>query len=1113
MVKKFMTFAKKLSIVVVPLIAAVTTSLSLAVPVCPAGEPFDEYRHKTINVHFMTACTDEKTAVISSGAFENTQRTIPNTAATRADAVGLIRYFIDFQGTVRHFYTVIPRELEIMTATLANPASGVTREGERGKMIVPLNISTTTGGDIDNSAAACPAASIPVYRAFVKSPPQHRYSTKISEHQAFVSAGADSEGIRMCAPITAGALSLNAVGPSAPIELGINAQFDFTLVDTAAAPNFGGAVIKVRLPAKMNWVSDSGIGPCVRTGTASEGQLLTCVVNGSPSTPPTLRVTAQLAQDFAVTSYQLKALVTSVAGANFAEPEACSGGNVPMYGCAVANGTRKTTSGGNASFALNSAPTLSDKNASTGGTFGNFDVVVTGSADSSGKPLNLFLLLRETGTQTWQIASAVPATDRTIPAATESRRIAFSTSIARADAMVCASSESPAAFGLLASCQTPSADRKLSPIASNIALSDSAPQVTVAVSAPFSLPSGVQGNFYSGFSFGCSATPASALVDVCNAQNLPSPLSATCGALPSNSVNCTVGGATLASNAATTNVTFNATSGNSADSQIRLLSVEPPANTLGGLSVSAVSESDKVSATGNNSVTLTFNVGAASGSGSASYVLLTSADNGATWTSGGSGAFALSAGESKPASINISTASSTIQVRGCAVSNGGFGAGSACAGTSTSAVRGAILTVTFGPPPPPAATAILSIGALSGAPAVGGVTSFTVSTRSKLAAPSQVTGALSLYVPLPNAWSFDAAGSAQSCSSMSGIRAVQCTIQSSGTLSDTQSVDIVVALKPLPGSGGVQTTIYAIAAAPSNAAPPTSCNPANDGCASTTAAAPSFYDLSVTTQAIALPTISAGVTAQCGSSGGQSLIATPSCNVAISYSDNSTPLQGSTNYTSLASGAIANLKICLQGDNSSDCTVTIPTGKTVSKIELTATDAPSGLENNTANNTKVVYQTTSGLSCTSEAQPSQTGAYIGNPVVDSPSKYVYLLNNEVYTITLSPGGWWRTVGRTLANSFKYNQNSSFATRDITISRCPGSFTASADTYVLQDGTDGRLGDQSFYAGEPNRANPFEPNLAGLDVNTTWYINFRQKTCGRAPSRCELYTLMTYNFNF
>ena len=179
------------------------SSSAKAIEVLPVGNKvgvvLTEYYNAALDYYFLTGRDGDKAVLETVAAFARTGNEIKMYRAANVDTLPLERHF--FANVARnatrgsHFFTVQPDD-QIALAGL-NPTNAALNakpllEGVEGYAIPK------------NSAGACPADTIPVYRAF-KGPPSfvddgnHRFSISLTQHQDMVNRlGWSDEGIVFC---------------------------------------------------------------------------------------------------------------------------------------------------------------------------------------------------------------------------------------------------------------------------------------------------------------------------------------------------------------------------------------------------------------------------------------------------------------------------------------------------------------------------------------------------------------------------------------------------------------------------------------------------------------------------------------------------------------------------------------------------------------------------------------------------------------------------------------------------------------------------------------------------------------------------------------------------
>ena len=182
---------------------------ALALPALPAAAALVdavEYYNAPLDHYFVTAFPDE-ISKLDAGVFAGWQRTgqgfkvlDPATAGPPAGITPVCRFYgSPTAGLDSHFYSASPAEC----ADVARRFAGIWLPESSNVFGVYLP-DTTTG--------ACPAGSLPIYRAWNnRTDSNHRYTSDLPTQQAMIARGYVAEGygptpVAMCSPQAAGAV-------------------------------------------------------------------------------------------------------------------------------------------------------------------------------------------------------------------------------------------------------------------------------------------------------------------------------------------------------------------------------------------------------------------------------------------------------------------------------------------------------------------------------------------------------------------------------------------------------------------------------------------------------------------------------------------------------------------------------------------------------------------------------------------------------------------------------------------------------------------------------------------------------------------------------------------
>ena len=179
------------------------SSSAKAIEILPVGNKvgvtLTEYYNALFDYYFLTGRDGDKAALDAVASFARTGREIKMFRAANADTLPLERHFFakiakaGARGS--HFFTVEPGDQTVLTSL--NPTNAT--------LDAKPFLEGVEGFAIPKSAAgACPANTIPIYRAF-KGPPRyvddgnHRFSTSLTQHQDMVTRlGWTDEGVVFC---------------------------------------------------------------------------------------------------------------------------------------------------------------------------------------------------------------------------------------------------------------------------------------------------------------------------------------------------------------------------------------------------------------------------------------------------------------------------------------------------------------------------------------------------------------------------------------------------------------------------------------------------------------------------------------------------------------------------------------------------------------------------------------------------------------------------------------------------------------------------------------------------------------------------------------------------
>ena len=234
--------------------AATAASPALKVKAADAAGEVVEYFHPVLDHYFITADPVEQAAV-DSGAAGAWQRT-GNTFRTGGPSQVCRFYGSLSPGPNSHFYTADAAECAALKALQATTPSTQKRWNFESNDF--LTTPAVNG--------ACPAALVPVYRAYNNGftrgiDSNHRITSNLAAHQQTVAGGWGNEGIVMCAP-QPGAVTLPAqftscgagYGPAAATPVGASTQLVNAIVQITNGTN---AAVEIVIPAGQTFTSGS----------------------------------------------------------------------------------------------------------------------------------------------------------------------------------------------------------------------------------------------------------------------------------------------------------------------------------------------------------------------------------------------------------------------------------------------------------------------------------------------------------------------------------------------------------------------------------------------------------------------------------------------------------------------------------------------------------------------------------------------------------------------------------------------------------------------------------------------------------------------------------------
>ena len=234
--------------------AATATSPALTVKAADAAGEVVEYFHSVLDHYFITADPIEQAAV-DSGAAGSWQRT-GNTFRTGGGSQVCRFYGSLSPGPNSHFYTADAAECAALKQIQATTPSTQKRWNFESN-----DFLTTPAAN-----GACPAALVPVYRAYnngftLAIDSNHRITSNLVAHQQTVARGWANEGIVMCAP-QPGAVILPAQFaacgtddcPAGATSLGTGTEQVNVIVEITNGTN---AAVDIVIPAGQTFTSDS----------------------------------------------------------------------------------------------------------------------------------------------------------------------------------------------------------------------------------------------------------------------------------------------------------------------------------------------------------------------------------------------------------------------------------------------------------------------------------------------------------------------------------------------------------------------------------------------------------------------------------------------------------------------------------------------------------------------------------------------------------------------------------------------------------------------------------------------------------------------------------------
>ena len=182
-------------------LTALSAGLATCAPALAADVAMTEFYYTPLNYYFITPNAGDKTALDGATGWVRTSKSfvVSNTAVS--GAVPLTRFYFDRVARNKsrgsHFYTAIEADRVALRALNPNntPGAGLPQdEGSNGFVFPPV---------VSGVGGSCAASLLPVYRAFrgnAKFPddPNHRFSTDLAAHKAFVADGWDDEGVNFC---------------------------------------------------------------------------------------------------------------------------------------------------------------------------------------------------------------------------------------------------------------------------------------------------------------------------------------------------------------------------------------------------------------------------------------------------------------------------------------------------------------------------------------------------------------------------------------------------------------------------------------------------------------------------------------------------------------------------------------------------------------------------------------------------------------------------------------------------------------------------------------------------------------------------------------------------
>ncbi len=839
--------------------------------------------------------------------------------------------------------------------------------------------------------------------------------------------------------------------------------------------------------------------------TLAAGASIVCTVSGQPTASGTITVNAT------ATGAANKSASTTVT------VNAVNSGSIGVVFGAVTLGTPTTNSGGNTVIPIS----------------------VSTTAVTTNPYVTVYLFPQYLAANgAWVSPQEIP-----LPGATQ---VSVGVSTVSADMVLPIGTPSPVSVRLCASalgaqnyyelCRTPNITSE----AKSTAFSAAPVIGTLAVSSPF-LPSATAGSSYSLSSMTFSISLASGAVTglTCNAQNLPSGLSAYgCSASQSSlsagqsaSCTCNIGGL-VNTGAATSTLTLSA-SGAGANSgfaypQIVVNTVVTPPASLNTamVSISTPLITDTAPASASQwVVTADVSGSGTSGSGAAYIEVADASLTPLVWIGGASIPITVSNSNTTVSqTVTLPSGATSLKFRVCVVAVGnsfppGYSQTSCAAATSTSSVVAVspIATKTLGPPPA-VVTVTWKTGATQAPSAlqVGGDYVWTVAVASKVST-SPFTGPLYLSIAIPANSQFvsatlpNAANAAATCAPAStNALVVQCTVQSGASASLAAEVAFALTIHINAGAGGTAFAHTALAATTTT----TGIVCANsgvtgDGCAMSPALIPAFYDLKVqasgSVSTTSLPTAAVPLVLTCSTDTTNPNATAPlpspiatMCATTVTYDDNTTDIATPQPYSATVAPT-APVKLCTSDSTATDCALKLKAAPRTVKAISMSLSAPPTLDNNAANNSSVVFTAVS-TECTDQPV-NYRQSLNGATQIMSPNYDVTMSPNQTLAIEIVDGAGILKYPATALTSLelRWGSRDTQGQRDISISKCAGDFSNTSTMMVPYTQANTMAGFVGIYVvGATETVLPTLPDARYFTVRQNsrgrWFINVRHRGC-------------------